>query len=126
MSLTPTSMATRVSRLLMTPLHFMQLFTGAKSFEKNPLMGSRFLNEHGLHVARVSLAMRMASLRRRRLAHLVAPEDAVSFERDGYLQIDNFLEPDNFQALLREVSDTDFERQDMHQGSTITRRSMID
>ena len=108
------------------PLHFVQLFSGAKSFEKNALLGSRFLNERNLHVRRVTLAMRMASMRRRRLAPLVPAHLIEAYEKDGVVKIENFLDDDLFQELLRETHDTNFDRVDMYQGSTTTRRSMID
>lgn len=126
MSNTQTSLPVVLHRTLKFPLNLMQIFSGAKSFEKNALLGSRILNEHNLHVARVSLAMRMASWRRRALAPLVADEHAAAYERDGFVRIDNYLDDAHFQALLTEVHDTDFDRVDMHQGSTTTRRSMID
>lgn len=115
-----------VRHVLGFPVYFLQLFSGAKSFEKNPLLGSRFLNRHGLHVLRVSTAMRMADWRRRRLRHLITEEQAESYERDGYVRIDNFLPEEQFQAVLAELQAGNFERVDMHQGATITRRSMID
>ena len=49
-------MLARIGRAVMAPLWTAQLLTGAKSFEKNGLIGSRRLNEHGLHTARVALA----------------------------------------------------------------------
>jgi hypothetical protein len=38
---------------LRVPLWAAQLATGTKSFERNPVIGSHWLNEHGLHTARV-------------------------------------------------------------------------
>lgn len=108
------------------PFYFLQLFSGAKSFEKNPLIGSRFLNGMGLHVLRVSLAMRMADWRRRRLRSGISEVQAEDYERDGYVRIDNFLPEEQFRELLADMHGSAFERFDMHQGATITRRSMID
>ncbi|MGH7112582.1 MAG: hypothetical protein ACREFK_19430, partial [Stellaceae bacterium] len=65
-------MTGQVSRAVLTPLWAVQLFSAAKSFERNPLIGSRRLNERGLHAARVRLAYRLATHRRARLAGLVA------------------------------------------------------
>lgn len=110
----------------MFPLHFLQLFSGAKSFEKNALLGSRFLNKHNLHIVRLKLAMRMASMRRRRLKSVVPDHLVESYEKDGFVRIENFLEEQHFQKLLHEIHDTDFDRVDMYQGATTTRRSMID
>lgn len=125
MSETPKSSMTMRS-VLGFPLYFLQIFSGAKSFEKNPLLGSHFLNARNLHVRRVSLAMRMAGLRRRLLRSHISAQQAEAYERDGYVRIDNFLPEEQFQQLLEEMHGSEFERVDMHQGSTITRRSMID
>lgn len=125
MSLGKSSAVTLIS-CLKFPLHFLQIFTGAKSFEKNALLGSRFLNRHNLHVYRVMLGTRMASMRRRRLAPLVSESLAAEYERDGFVRIDNFLDDEHFQELLHEIQETNFDRVDMHQGATTTRRSMID
>ena len=58
-------MLAQLSRAALTPLWAAQLLTGTKSFERNPVIGSRWLNEHGLHAARVRLAQRIAETRRR-------------------------------------------------------------
>ena len=108
------------------PLHFLQLFSGAKSFEKNTLLGSRFLNEHNLHVYRVKLSMYLAGMRRRRLAPHVPEHLVADYERDGVIVIEKFLDDDHFQSLMSEVNETNFDRVDMYQGETTTRRSMID
>ncbi len=55
--------------------------SGAKSFAKNPIIGSPGLNRRGLHAWRVRLADRMA--RRRRFERLLAPEQHQAFARDG-------------------------------------------
>lgn len=115
-----------LANILMFPLYFVQLFSGAKSFEKNALLGSRFLNRHNLHIIRVKLAMHMASMRRRRLKSLVPDHLAEAYEQDGFVCIENFLDAEHFQSLLHEIDQTDFDRVDMYQGATTTRRSMID
>ena len=68
-------MLSHVRRAAMTPLWVAQLATGTKSFERNLVIGSRRLNEWGLHAARVVLAHRLASARRRKLADLVSAQD---------------------------------------------------
>src|SRR3984893_9938449 len=61
-------------RVAMTPVWIAQLATGTKSFERNAVIGSRRLNEWGLHAARVALAYRLAQARApRRLARPLAP-----------------------------------------------------
>ena len=113
-----------LSNVLLSPWHLAQVATGAKSFE-HPILGSRRLNERGLHVARVRTAMRMAEHRRRRLAARVDAEHREAYARDGYVAIEDFLPPETFAAVEREI-EGDFERFDMLQGSTVTRRAMLD
>ena len=68
-------MFSEMRRAAMTPVWIAQLATGTKSFERNAVIGSRRLNEWGLHAARVGLAYRLAQARRRKLAGLVSEED---------------------------------------------------
>jgi hypothetical protein len=78
-------MSTRILDWIKTPYYAAQLASGAKSFRDNPILGNARLNAAGLHVARVRLAHNMAEARRRRLAHLISPEDAGAFDRDGFV-----------------------------------------
>jgi hypothetical protein len=117
---------TVVADFLKLPIHFLQLFSSAKSFEKNTILGNGYLNKKGLHIWRVALAQRLAAKRRRKLAHLIPKEQQAAFERDGFVRIDNFLDEEHFAAVLDEVHNSPFDRVDMRQGSTITRRSRID
>ena len=96
-------MLAQLGRAAMAPLWAAQLATGTKSFERNPVIGSRWLNERGLHTARVRLAGRIAEMRRRRLASLVSEADRAGFERDGFVIRPNFLPDAEFAELLRQV-----------------------
>ena len=73
-------MLSQVRRAAMTPLWIVQLVTGTKSFERNLVIGSRRLNEWGLHTARVALAHRLAGARRHQVS---APEQHVLLPREG-------------------------------------------
>lgn len=88
---------------LLLPLHAAMLATGAKSFENNPLIGSRWLNEKGLHLARRILARRMAERRRTACATALTPEDRAAFLRDGFLVKPNFLPQPMFDAMRQEL-----------------------
>ena len=105
-----------------SPLWTMQLLTNAKSFERNPILASRWLNERGLHTARVVLAHRIAAWRRRRLAHLIAPSDRENFERDGLVVRPNFLPSEDFRRLLAEVKAYHGAYREMVQGDTLNRK----
>ncbi|MCF3641937.1 phytanoyl-CoA dioxygenase family protein [Rhizobium sp. TRM95111] len=116
----------RLSSVLLSPFYALQLASGAKSFADNPVIGSKWLNRKGLHEKRVSIAMRMADWRRRSLAAGVAPEHRQQYEETGFVRIENFLPPEVFAEVAKELETRDFERHDMLQGSTVTRRAIID
>lgn len=92
----------------LSPVYVSALATGAKSFSRNPVIGSRRLNRWGLHVARIRLGDRMAEVRRRRLAALVSAHHREAFAEQGYVLVENALPDDLFQAVLREAETTRF------------------
>ena len=65
-------MLAAIGRAALLPLWTAQLLTGTKSFARNRVIGSPWLNRHGLHTARVVLAHRVAARRREHLTGLVA------------------------------------------------------
>jgi hypothetical protein len=110
-----------IKRALAAPFHAAQLLTGAKSFVDNPLIGSAWLNRHGLHVGRMRLAERMAESRRRRLRHLVDPADADTFACDGIVIRHEVLPPERFARLRDALADRRLPAHEMRQGGTVTR-----
>ena len=119
-------MLAQLGRAAMVPLWTAQLVTGSKSFERNRVIGSRWLNEHGLHAARVGLAHRVAAVRRRRLAGLVAAADRHAFERDGFVVRPNFLPAGEFAELLRQVKAYRGPLREIAEGDTIMRKIALD
>ena len=111
---------------LLMPFWLAQIFTQEKFFARNPVIGSRWLNEHGLHTARVAVAWRLAEARRRRLAHLVADEDRRQFDRDGFIVKPEFLPPEIFAELLAQVRTLRAPAREMAEGDTITRHIALD
>jgi hypothetical protein len=111
---------------LWAPLWTAQLLTGTKSFEHNRVIGSRWLNERGLHTARVRLAHRIAAMRRRRLAGLVSDADGVAFERDGFVIRPNFLPEAEFAELLHQVKSYRGTLREIGEGDTILRKIALD
>ncbi len=87
----------------LAPVYVSALATGAKSFSRNPVIGSTRLNRWGLHVARIRLGDRMADLRRRRLAGLVSAAHRAEFAEQGYVLVEGALPDALFRAVLREV-----------------------
>jgi hypothetical protein len=106
-------------------LWLLALGTGAKSFVDNPILGSERLNRRGLHVARLKLAHRMAWWRRRRLALAVPAEWREAFDRDGFLEIRDFLPADLFARISEALLTREFDSRQQQQGDTTTRRIAI-
>lgn len=121
-----TLVASRWGRALLAPLWLAQLPTAAKSFEGNPLIGSRQLNRWGLHTARVALAYRLAAARRRRLAGLVSAEDKASFDRDGFVIRRDFLPDEGFAALLSQLKAYRGPLREITEGDTLMRKVALD
>lgn len=111
---------------LLAPLWCAQLLTGAKSFIDNPLIGSPRLNHWGLHVARLRLAHAMTARRRHQLAGAVQADDRASFDRDGVVEIRNFLPDDIFAALRQQILNHRGAARETVQGDAITRRIALD
>src|SRR5206468_901256 len=88
------------------PLWLLALGTGAKSFADNPILGSEALNRRGLHVARLRLAHSMASWRRKRLAARVPRGWRDSFDRDGFVELRDFLPPETFERIRAALLET--------------------
>jgi Phytanoyl-CoA dioxygenase (PhyH) len=119
-------MFSEMRRAAMTPVWIAQLATGTKSFERNAVIGSRRLNEWGLHAARVALAYRLAQARRRKLASLVSEEDKTAFDRDGFVLLPNFLPPEQFAALVAQVRAYRGPLREISEGDTIMRKIALD
>lgn len=115
-----------VRTALAYPFWALQLASGAKSFRDNPLIGSRRLNEMGLHSTRVRLAHHLAWRRRAKLARLISPQHRAAFDAQGYVAIENFLPAARFASLHDKVLGHEAPAREMLQGDTITRRIAID
>jgi hypothetical protein len=119
-------MTTSGLRWLFAPLWAAQIFTGAKSFADNGVLGSERLNRRGLHVWRVKLANRLADRRRAKLAERVPARDREAFARDGFVLKRDFLPPELFRAIASEIETSTAPAREMKQGDAITRRIALD
>jgi Phytanoyl-CoA dioxygenase (PhyH) len=119
-------MFARVRHAAMTPLWVAQLATGTKSFERNHVIGSRRLNEWGLHSRRVALAHRLANARRRKLAGLISVQDREAFDREGFVVRPDFLPRAEFAALLAQVRAYRGPLREISEGDTIMRKIALD
>ncbi len=113
-------------KLLLIPVWFVQLFTQAKSFKNNPIIGSLILNRCGLHVARIVLAQSIMRLRFEMLGISVDKQLKNNFYNNGYMVIENALPDAHFQHIKNEVQAIDAEVRECHQGDTLTHRILID
>ena len=111
-----------VLRWWRAPLWLIGVFSGAKSFADNPILGSQRLNRAGLHVWRLKAAHRMASGRRARLARSLPQEWREQFDRDGFVVVPDFLPPEAFHQLRADLFDAELESRAQQQGDTVTRR----
>ena len=119
-------MASRARRIVLMPFWLAQVFSQEKFFARNPVIGNPWLNEHGLHTARVRLAHFLAAARRRRLARLIPAEDRAAFARDGYVVKPDFLPPESFRALVGQVRALRAPAREMIEGDTVTRHIAVD
>jgi len=119
-------MPSLVRRTLLMPFWLAQVATQEKFFARNPVIGNRWLNEHGLHTARVVAACRLAATRRRRLARLIAAEDRERFDRDGFIVKRDFLPPAVFADLTAQIRALRAPAREMTEGDTVTRHIALD
>ena len=115
-----------LGRAALFPLIPFTLLSGAKSFRDNPLIGSRRLNQLGLHVGRIRLADALTGQRRWRLGRALTAADRTHYAEHGYLIRENLLAAGAFEALRQEVYGSSWPLLEMGQGSTITRRVILD
>lgn len=119
-------MLARIGRAALVPWWTAQLLTGTKSFERNRVIGSSWLNRHGLHEARVRLAHDLAERRRNRLEHLVSAADRADFARDGFVVRRDFLPQAEFAALRDQVQAYRGPLRQIAEGDTIMRKIALD
>ncbi len=117
----------KAAHIAAAPLWALQLFTGAKSFRANRLIGSRVLNRLGLHVARKACAHAVTAARRACLAPLAPAELREAFRRDGYVVVRDFLPAAEFEALQAEATALAAAApRRIQEGDTRTELSLID
>lgn len=115
-----------VKKLFWMPIHALSVFSTAKSFKANPVIGNRFLNICGLHVARLALAHGIFGLRQWLLSPMVSRADAKEYRQNGFILRENFLTPEDFAGLVTEARAYNGEAYQCLQGDTITWRAFLD
>ncbi|WP_159436010.1 phytanoyl-CoA dioxygenase family protein [Microbulbifer donghaiensis] len=107
------------------PKWLLELFAWGKSFKNNPIIGSYWLNRCGLHVMRVVVAQALFRFRLILLAPLVPAEDRRTFLKDGYVLKENFLPPEQFARLARELESYEGDVREFVEGTTLTQRTFM-
>ena len=110
---------------LQLPIWFLALFTEAKSFQENPIIGNVHLNSMGLHVLRATVANGLAKFRRLFLSRNISEIKQLDYNKNGFTQDFNFLNADEIEALKKEVFETVWPLREMRQGGTVTRRVFL-
>ena len=110
---------------LQLPIWFLALFTEAKSFQENPIIGNVHLNSMGLHVLRARVANGLAKFRRLFLSRNISEIKQLDYNKNGFTQHFNFLNQVDFEALKKEVFETIWLLREMRQGGTVTRRVFL-
>ncbi len=105
---------------------FFALFTQAKSFKDNPILGNKLLNRLGLHVFRILCAHAMTHWRWFLLRGRATKEERKHYQEDGFLIKKDYLPSEHFQALYNEVLQINEPIREMQQGDAITRRIFLD
>jgi hypothetical protein len=113
-------------RWLLYPFYLLSVFSAAKSFRGNPVLGSPRFNRWGLHVARKRVAARIGGLRRRQLAGLVSAQDRADLERDGFIVKRDFMDQATFKAFRDEIMGLKVPAREALIGDTLTRLIPLD
>lgn len=114
-----------VKNAALAPIWFAQLFSTAKSFSANPIIGNRTLNRFGLHVARIVISHGVMGFKMRLLSFGISREDSAFFRKNGYLLKTQFLEDELFQKLRSEAQNYAGETREGRQGNTLTQRAVM-
>lgn len=112
-------------KLYLFPYWLASVFSAAKSYRNNPIIGSPLLNRMGLHVLRVVLAHALYRFRLLLLSPLVAAEDRRRFLQQGYIVKPDFLPAEQFAALRREIEDYRGPIRQIVEGDTLTERLFL-
>lgn len=109
------------ARLARLPLHAAAVLGREKSFRKNPVLRSRWLNERGLHRRRVAVAAALSARRRAALAARLDPAERAQFDENGFVMREDALPADVFARLTDELARMPRPAWETRQGHAVTR-----
>jgi hypothetical protein len=108
------------------PWHWIAVLTSAKNFRDNPVIGSPMLNRWGLHLLRKRLAHALATRRRKRLGAALPAHLKLACDRDGMVNVADFLPPEQWAKLLQEIHAHRLPMLEMAQPPALTRHAYLD
>lgn len=114
-----------VKQVMMMPVWILSVFTQAKYFGNNPIIGSVWLNICGLHVGRVVVSRGVYLCKQTMMSCMMPKEDRVFFRKNGYLIKENILDPEIFAQLEKEVLSYNGNFRHIKEGDTLTKRSAV-
>lgn len=110
-------------------LYFLALFTQAKAFCDNPIIGNRWLNRMGLHVMRVIVAHAVIRFRQIIVALMlgdkISRQDKQHYLKYGFIIKYDVLESTTFEGLRKEFSQHINSCADEQQGNTQVRSLLL-
>jgi hypothetical protein len=116
----------KLKKIVLLPVYIASIFTGAKSFKDNPIIGSRVLNLLGLHPARMILSHSIFSLRQLFLAGLATKAERLELKNNGFILKENFLPQELFERVASEAKNFHGTARQCIQGNTITKKVFLD
>ncbi|MDX2158845.1 MAG: phytanoyl-CoA dioxygenase family protein [Hyphomicrobiaceae bacterium] len=121
----------KAARLVLWPWWLVQVFGQGKSFQDNPILGSKTLNTLGLHAARYALGHAMVSWRRLLLSPLASAEHRRQFRENGFVVVRDVLPPEDYARICDEARrahgpGAPGELRECVQGDTVTRMMLLD
>lgn len=114
-----------ILKLLGLPFYGLSIFTGAKNFQSNPVIGSGILNRLGLHHKRLLIASVMHDFRQNFLGKKLDAGDKIAFNKNGFLVKSGVLSPKTLAEIRYEIFRYRGPARRMLQGDTITDRILL-
>lgn len=111
-----------IKKTLLMPWYIIQLFSTAKSFKGNPVIGSNLLNRMGLHVIRVIFSHGIMKFRMSLLSFSIPRSIQEEYYKKGYILLENVLPETEFHSLRKESHDIRSNIRECIQGDTLTQR----
>lgn len=116
----------KTSNMFRYPVWFLEIFTEAKSFKANPVIGNHLLNRLGLHVLRVLLAHSLTGVRRFILGWRLPADMKNQFRQNGFVILENAVPNEHFLELQQEANSEWPEVRYFVQGDTTTEFVYLD